>query len=147
LYANSIQQALDIAKDYIELNYEGSFQVLQAKDFNSCVIIKEEFTPIADGKHETEKDGVDKKFYQIEVRIYVGDYDYTNTFVLQAKDADSAMIVINKWIDNNFKERALKDKQDVPEFVATVESAVIIPCSKTIEMEFTQMYLQEENNA
>jgi hypothetical protein len=138
LYANSVQMALDIAKDFIELNFDSSFMILAVKDFNNCIIIKDILKPVGvDGKADT-------KFYQIDVRVHKEEYDYLSTFVLQAVDVDSAMIVINDWLKTSLAEKAEKDGvHESLEFTTTVESAVIIPCSRTIEKEFTLAYTTE----
>lgn len=41
LYADSAQMAHDIAKDYIELHYSGSFHIVGLKVFEHCIFIKD----------------------------------------------------------------------------------------------------------
>lgn len=38
-YAKSIENAITILKDYIELNFNGSFNIVMTKEFDTCIII------------------------------------------------------------------------------------------------------------
>lgn len=39
LYATGVENAIIIIKDYIELNFEGMFDILMVKEFESCIVL------------------------------------------------------------------------------------------------------------
>lgn len=143
LYANSIAMALEIVTDYIELNFSNGFQIVQVKGFDDCTILKDSLKRLnADG---TETSDLDKKFYRIDVKISRGEVEYDHTFITQTKDVDTAMIIINNWISQSFKERQKEngdDSEDI-DFKTSIESAVVIPCSCTIDKDFSLAYLTD----
>ncbi len=146
LYASSINMALEIAKDYIELNFSGSFQLLQAKGFNDCIILRDALKKVEETEDESQYETpVEKKFYQIEMRVEYNDSDRIYTFVVHTKDVDSAMLVINNWISSTLKERHKEcgESEDSFEYKTSLESAVVIPCSRTIERDFSLAYKNE----
>ena len=96
LYGSSINNTLEILKDYVELHYNGGFTILEAKEFNRCIILTDTLSDKMKGSDidaeylkgnidfetyiETrEKDTSDidgdassnegKKFYQLELKI------------------------------------------------------------------------------
>lgn len=95
LYGSSIDNALTVLRDYVELHYNGGFTILEAKEFNKCIILTDRLSDKMNGSDidaeylkgnidfetyiETrEKDTSDidgeskdegKKFYQLELTI------------------------------------------------------------------------------
>ena len=39
LYATGVENAITIIKDYVELNFEGMFDILMVKEFESCIVL------------------------------------------------------------------------------------------------------------
>lgn len=141
LYAANIYMALDIAKDFIELNFTDRFYIIQAKEFTSCIFIK---SNLKKGESATEETSdLEKKFYQIDAKITHGEEEISeyHTFIVHTIDVDTAMIFINDWIANKLKEE--KESNVHVEFKTTIESAIIIPCSRTIERDFSLAYSEE----
>lgn len=139
LYAHSIDMANEVIKDFIELNYDSSFEILSAKMHPNAVILTDKIKSAL--VEQTEDDSRPNLYYQIDVNV-VYEYANTYTFIIEAKDVDSAMIVINHWIYNHLK----KDQEDTEkeiEFTSTVASAVTIPCFRVIEQEFSAAYLDK----
>lgn len=171
LYASSVIMAHEVANDYIELNYCGGFYISQIKEFNSCIIVEEsKLKPLIEihpgikitNPIEEEQQDVVKEYYKIEAIITLDEErEYTQMFVIKAKDVDAAKDVINDWIRQNLD----KDKQNekieklksmfllsdeslnsLTDFTITIKSATIFPCSCTIDKEFSMAYM-ESNNA
>lgn len=138
LYASDINMAIEIAKDYIELNYTDRFSILTAKSYNDCIMLNEVLSK-ADENDETP---VDRKFYKIETRVIMeSDDSLFYNFVLLAKDVDTAMVRIKQWISKKLKERREERGETEPiEFTTAIESAVQVPCSATIERDFSLAY-------
>ena len=135
LYAETAQMALEIAQDYIELNFSELFHFVSIKTFDWCIFIK-------DSLKKNEDEMVEREFYKIEVEVFKGDITTPYTFVLQTKDVDTGMIVINDWIANKLKEERLNSElSESTEFGTTVKSGVIIPCYRIVEKEFSEAYI------
>lgn len=138
LYANSIDMALEVAKDFIELNYSGLCYTLQVKEFGSYIMIEDNLK--RDDESENDSDS-GKKFYKIETKIIQDENIHYHSFVVLSTDVDASMIVINNWLS-----KALYDKENntLVDFSTVIESAVVIPCNHIIDKEFSEAYLEEE---
>ncbi len=44
LYASHLENVLEILRDYIELNYQGGFAILEAKEFTRCIILTDKLS-------------------------------------------------------------------------------------------------------
>jgi hypothetical protein len=53
LYATGVENAITIIKDYVELNFEGLFNILMVKEFESCVVLLDKLKGV---KYSFEKD-------------------------------------------------------------------------------------------
>ena len=129
--------ALEIAQDYIELHFAGLFYMLSVKVFDYCIFIKDSLKKTED---DAETDPAELEFYKIEIDVVSNDENKPYTFVLQTKDVDTGMIVINKWIADQ-QQAFYKDSDEVPAYQTTVKSGVVIPCYRIIEKEFSQAYI------
>lgn len=144
LYAHSIQMAIDVAKDFLELNYKEAFVITNAKDFTDCVMIQDEELEETE-EPQTDDDGnmIEKKFYQIEVNVKTENGTYTQVFIIRDTDVNSALVRIEVWIKEQIKERAKKREiAEVELFDITIERAIAISCTRTIEKEFSMAYLK-----
>lgn len=148
LYASSVMMAFDIANDYIELNYSGGFNISQVKSFSSCVIIEESKlkrlvdTPMGIKTIEEEQLPVIKEYYKVETNIKLAeDREYTQTFIVIAKDVDDAKDIINDWLKQEFDKKAAEKNEPAPDFSTTLKSATIFSLHCTIEKEFSMAYM------
>lgn len=133
LQASSVQQVLDIVSDYVELNYTGSFRILEVKSYDDVLILVdnyrnlepdeaatkyleqeipfEEFMDIVeedlkkDDEEEPKKKG--NKFYQIKAAIMHDGNKVGDPegFVVLADDADRAIMVINAFLKAELIDR------------------------------------------
>lgn len=147
LYADSAQMALDIAKDYIELNCSGSFHFVGLKVFEHCVFIKDTLKAVDPDPNDEGLDVEKQEFYKIEAEIRRRDNDsaYNETFVLLAKDVDSAVVTIHDWIVCETRNNPHLDEEEkaaAADFDMTILSGVTIPCYRVIEKEFSEAYMQ-----
>lgn len=142
LYANSVQMAIDVVKDFIELNFAEHFFIQNVRNFTDCIIIPDDELDI----ENTEEQEVEKKFYQIDVCVKTEAGSYTSSFVIRDKDVDSAMSRIEDWLRAQMKERAEKRNEPADEiFETAIERAITITCSDTIEKEFSLAYVKDES--
>lgn len=171
LYATGLDNVIIILKDYIELNYQSSFTLTMAKEFDSCIILtdnlkerkvddaavaylKDEITMaeyVEKMDEETEDAGEEKpnekKFYQIETKITYDEEERTQTFVVHTFNVDRAMMLITHWLKNKEEESYQQAKERGHEFNkreihAAIESAKPIPVGRFIPKEFSTAYME-----
>lgn len=148
LYADSARMALDVAKDWIELNCSGTFHIVGLKMFDHCVFIKEPQKEVDPNESAEEQDGEAPEFYKVEVALRYRDTGTTrnDTFVLLTKDVDTAATAIHDWIVHDVRNNPdLDDAQKAValDFDLTVISGVTIPCYGFIEREFSEVYFAQ----
>lgn len=145
LYAKSINMAMEIVEDWIGLNFYSRFEITSIKNFENCIVLNDNLQKIKkeDSAEESEEENLDKKFYQIEVKVvYDDDLESIFLFIVNTVDIDRGMIVINDWIYKTIKKRQEEDgTTDEIEFKTSIESAKPISFNYAIEKEFTQVYL------
>ena len=147
LYASSIGMAIEIVCDYVELEFSGMFTLFSAKSLESCIILKDNLLSISEceniGEDSEQNESCEpvKKFYQIDTTVSIVDGSVTSpTFVVEAKDVDRAMVIINDFIAKRIREKA---DEEVEEFEVKLETAKILSCNYIIEREFSMAYSEE----
>lgn len=141
LYANSVQMAIDIIKDYVELKYTEPFVINNVKTFTECIIIPDEELP----EPQENEQQPERKFYQIDVNVKIEEGgQYTQSFVIHDENVEQAMERIETWLSNQAHERAEKRKEPVFEFETSIERAIAISCTATIQKDFSLAYVNAE---
>jgi len=166
-YASTLDSALLILKDYIELNYSFAFTLTMIKEFDTCIILtdtlkerKIDTLPLdfeenkdlsTDDSEENEDEKPDeKKFYQIETKITFGEEGESfYTFVVHTFNVDRAMMIITNYLKKKQDEKAEDAKThsreyDKQEIHAMVEAAKPIPIGRFIPKEFSMAYVEEK---
>lgn len=142
LYASTLEMAIEIVKDYVELTYMHMFTVTQVKQFDSCIILKD---ALSDNTAELEtilpedEQIVEKKFYQIETSIITDGVSSFATFVIETKDIDRAMLIITDFVKTKFIDK----DAETEDFEVKLEGAKVIPCDCYIDREFSMVYIKE----
>lgn len=142
LYAISLETAIEVTKDFVELNYAGGFYITQLKEYSSCIILRDNlkkylpdeelgFDPV-DEEEEIEN----LKFYQIDATILTDETREMQTFVVETKDAEKAMVVINDYVNRQNQKQDYKYEN----IEVKLETAKIISCDRFIEKEFSLAY-------
>lgn len=168
LYATGLENVCLILKDYIELNYQSSFTLTMAKEFDSCVILTDNLKErkvdddsleelkdryllgdsiSEDSEEDEESKPNEKKFYQIETKITYDEEERTQTFVVHTFNVDRAMMLITHWLKNKEEESYQQAKERGHEFNkreihAAIESAKPIPVGRFIPKEFSTAYME-----
>ncbi|KAA6326307.1 hypothetical protein EZS27_024568 [termite gut metagenome] len=132
--------AIEIAKDYMELNFASPFRLLQAKEYHNCIILTAKNLKKVDKTEEKKEDDTKPcRFYKIEINVKYDEEDipWLYTFIVQAIDVDIAMLTINDYI------RSLSEKEgkESIKFKTTIESAALIPCTHIVGNEFSSVYI------
>lgn len=144
LYASSLEMAIEVAKDYVELNFDCGFFLVQVKEMEGCIILKDNLKHyVVDHNIDIEnieavedEDVIEGKFYQISASIVNEDMSYVQTFIIETKDAEKAMIVIKDYVTRQI----IENKGSVDELEVKLESAKVLPCDTFIEKDFSLAY-------
>lgn len=138
-YARSVENAVVILKDYIELNFEGQFEILMVKEFDSCIVLLdslknkkydferayclgeistekflEELANQVDSEEREEK--IDLKWYKINSKIMkrdkAGDEQESSfVFVVKSASAERANMLINIYLKRE-QDKAEKEAME-----------------------------------
>ena len=169
LHATSVQCAVDILKDYVELNYKHGFELIMVKKFDVSIILVDTLkkfdkddAAIAYMKDEIDANeyenkvladeevnnsqSEDKKFYQIDTKVLAGEIEYEQSFVVNTFNVDRGMMIINEWLKKKEDEQERKSVEsgrvyEKRELQATIEQVKVIPVSRFIPQEFSMAYL------
>ncbi len=136
LYANSIQNAIEISTDFLEQKMIGSFVFKSIKEINYSTLIsdKEEIEDVENHSNENEET---KDFYFIEVETTQDETINTQSFILRAKNAEDAKNIVEKHIIVNLPE----DRKDEP-LETTLLSAKTVSCENLIDFKFSKEYFE-----
>ena len=145
LYASSVQCAIDIVNDWVELKYSQPYEIVMAKEFVSCVIINDNLQQVASMQKVTiesfgdveerpleDDDSVDNKFYQIDVTICTEETSFPGIFIVETKDIDKAMAVIKNYLDSQERESPVTEIK--------LEQAKILSFDTFIPFDFSLAY-------
>ena len=146
LYATGVENAITIIKDYVELNFEGMFNISMVKEFESCIVLldklkgvkysfekdfcsgkisAEEFLEalvlqVDEEQREQEEEQISKKWYKINSKIITTD-----------KEGNETTEFFHFVVNSTSAERAnmlinvyLKQKQD-EERVKSTEKGIV----------------------
>ena len=160
-YSTSVENSIELLKDYVELNYSGGFHIVMIKEFDSCIILTDNFKEIKSDAPEGEESQEEKtpesdndnkkKFYQIEVTVTYGEEGESpdqalKTFVVNTYNVDRAMMVINAYLskEQERRERHAKEKGNMYKKLnisTSIESAKPLPVGCFIPKEFSEAYI------
>ncbi|MBQ6069985.1 MAG: hypothetical protein IJK84_10830 [Bacteroidales bacterium] len=143
LRADNALLAYEVAKDYIELNYEGTFTIEGIKTYNDCYVIEPEKD---DGKRNIS---ADRWWYIVEVESLQQDPGVepvslgTGRFVVFAENVESANAIIGRYMAEN----KAKKGETVNNVILRTKSASVISCNVVVPAEFCFAYTKrnEEN--
>lgn len=150
-YAPQLETAVEVLKDYVELNYESSFAITALKYFEASLVLTDNLTHPEDQWGEKKSDE-DKKFYQIDFVVEQGGIDmYEDTAIVHTFTVDRAMMLINDFLIKREKERVERQRKeglqdDERELMARIESAKAIPVTTYIPREFSEAYGEENTD-
>ncbi|MBD0822616.1 hypothetical protein [Aestuariibaculum marinum] len=132
LYANCVDTAMSISKDYVEQKYLGKFKFVNIKELAYSYLIS------ADEDKEDGHDSEDEdKIYKIEVEIARDEDDtFKREFILNASDAEKAKSNIIYYLNKNMEALDLN-----PDFEVIIISAKTITCNDIINYEFSNIHL------
>lgn len=159
LQAQDVTKAIEVATDYIELNFTQSFDITGVKLMNEVVILNErlrKFVEAQEGANEAGEEadnGEDKrddtKYYKIEAEVMIRTEDEEPgkscyDFIVRTKDVDTAKVVITAWINAKVKERTDRDGDERKVVDISILSASPFACNAIVEKAFCLAYQDQE---
>ncbi|MEI8087526.1 MAG: RNA polymerase subunit sigma [Paludibacter sp.] len=153
-YSVTVEKALMVLKDWVELNYTTPFVVQLVKTFDTNIILIDNLRAlstnilgeeVAEEIDEEEYEN-QKKFYQIDFNVEIdGTSTHTYSAVVQTINVDRAMMLINDYLIKKEKKRALdaaerKHEYTEQTFSTSIEKAAPIPVGVFIPKEFSEAY-------
>lgn len=148
-YAQGVESAVQILKDYIELNYSAGFAIRSISDYSADLVLVDNLVPLEKHPGENDDDLKDKKFYQIEFTVNIDEEPFTSQLaIVHTESVDRAMMLINDYFQKRERERVEKQrKEGLREseriFTAVLEAAKQIPVKEFIPREFSEAYAEE----
>ena len=137
LRADNAMSAYEVAKDYIELHYRGTFVIEGIKTFTDCIVIE----PKQD--EEKRNISVDKFWYMVQVEALQQRPDeeptviYSNAFLVFAENVESAKSIIDHYIA---EEKAKRGETTSDNVILRTTSASTISCNVVVPAEFCFAY-------
>jgi hypothetical protein len=160
LQAQNVTKAIEVATDFIELNFTQSFDITGVKMMDSVVILNDrlkKYVEAQDGANDAgeeadnaEEQRGDVKYYKVEAEIAIKTNDEEEPektcydFIVRTKDVDTAKVVITAWINAKVKERSEKDGDKRKIVDISILSASPFACNAIIEKSFCMAYKDEE---
>lgn len=160
LQAQDVTKAIEVATDYIELNFTQSFDITGVKLMNEVVILNErlrKFVEAQEGANEAgeeadngEDQRDDTKYYKIEAEVMIRTENEEEPgkscydFIVRTKDVDTAKVVITAWINAKVKERTDRDGDERKVVDISILSASPFACNAIIEKAFCLAYQDQE---
>ena len=133
LKAKTASIAYEVAKDYIELNYKGTFVIQGIKTFADSIVLEPE---------ESETNiSVDRYWYRLIVQQEYedcGGSEFEYSFVVYAENADVAKMLIDRYL----AKRKIEDK-DLEPIILKTKTASVISCDVVVPFDFCQAYNDE----
>lgn len=160
LQAQDVTKAIEVATDYIELNFTQSFDITGVKLMNEVVILNErlrKFVEAQEGANEAgeeadngEDQRDDTKYYKIEAEVMIRTENEEEPgkscydFIVRTKDVDTAKVVITAWINAKVKERTDRDGDERKVVDISILSASPFACNAIVEKAFCLAYQDQE---
>lgn len=143
LFAQSLDQALRIAKDYLEQTLSGDIRIEAAKSYSSCIVIDES----APEEDDAASDAGDLDFFNISTKVVIRNGEQDMTWLVLATSVDDAKPKIRRHIDKTVAARAEDASFDASSwegYELTVLSGTKAGVDAIIPKEFSEAYFKFE---
>lgn len=153
LEAQTVELAMEVARDWIELNYKGSFTIVGATALSNVILLNSNIERFkADGETEEvsgtgESDGDTTRYYMADAEVtinYLEDEpsEHNFTFIVKTLDVDTAKAAATAWISakvrKNHNETA--DGKEIASVKTTLTAAKPFSCAALINRAFCEAY-------
>lgn len=160
LQAQDATKAIEVATDYIELNFRNSFDITDIKLMDNVVILNDRLRKAVEAKEGGNEEGAepddgeetrdDTKYYKVEAEVAISTENEEEPekkpydFIVRTKDVDTAKVVITAWINAKVKERTERDGDERKLVDLSILSASPFACNAIIDKAFCLAYREQE---
>lgn len=157
LEAQTVELAMEVARDWIELNYKGNFTIIGATALSNVILLNSNIERFnADGETEEisgtgESDGETTRYYMADAEVSINYLDdepseHNFTFIVKTLDVDTAKAAATAWISakvrKNHNETA--DGKEIASVKTTLTAAKPFACAALINRAFCEAYKTNE---
>lgn len=160
LQAQDAAKAIEVATDYIELNFRNSFDITDIKLMDNVVILNDRLRKSVEAKEGANEEGAepdngeetrdDTKYYKVEAEVAISTENEEEPekkpydFIVRTKDVDTAKVVITAWINDKVKERTERDGDERKVIDLSILSASPFACNAIVDKAFCLAYREQE---
>lgn len=160
LQAQDAAKAIEVATDYIELNFRNSFDITDIKLMDNVVILNDRLRKSVEAKEGANEEGAepdngeetrdDTKYYKVEAEVAISTENEEEPekkpydFIVRTKDVDTAKVVITAWINAKIKERTERDGDERKVIDLSILSASPFACNAIVDKAFCLAYREQE---
>lgn len=154
LEAQTVELAMEVARDWIELNYKGDFTITGANALSNVILLNSNMERFND-KGETEEiigtgeaDGETTRYYMAEAEVivsYFGEEDtdeHKFTFIVKTLDVDTAKAAATAWITAKVRKNnnEIPHGREISSVKTSLTAAKPFSCAALINRAFCEAY-------
>lgn len=158
LEAQTVELAMEVARDWIELNYKGDFTITGANALSNVILLNSNMERFND-KGETEEiigtgeaDGETTRYYMAEAEViisYFGEDDtdeHKFTFIVKTLDVDTAKAAATAWMSAKVRKNhnETNDGREISSVKTSLTAAKPFSCAALINRAFCEAYKTTE---
>lgn len=157
LEAQTPDLAMEVARDWIELNYDGDFTIVGISALTNVILLNSTLERFNSENGEAEEisgsgeaDGETTRYYKADAEVkitYFGEEvptDVNFTFIVKTLDVDTAKAAATAWIAAKMKDKHDPDRE-ISSVKTTLTSATPFSCTALINRAFCEAYKQPNN--
>ena len=148
LEAQTVSLAMDVARDWIELNYKGDFTIIGASALLNVILLNSNLLTLEEAAMAEEEEGETGRFYKADAEIkikYLGEDEPREekfTFIVKTLDVDTAKAAAAAWIAAREQER--QNTEEISSIKTTLTAATPFSCTAIIPRAFCEAYREIE---
>lgn len=154
LEAQTVELAMEVARDWIELNYNGWFTIVGATALSNVILLNSTMERYNDqGEAEEvcgtgETDGETTRYYMADAEVqikYFGEdepEEHKFTFIVKTLDVDTAKAAATAWITARMRKNNSQtaDGKEISSVKTSLTAAKPFSCAALINRAFSEAY-------
>ena len=154
LEAQAVELAMEVARDWIELNYQGEFTINGVNALQDVILLNSNMERFND-KGETEEiigtgeaDGETTRYYMAEAEVVISYFgenetdEHKFTFIVKTLDVDTAKAAATAWITAKMRKSHSEndDGREISNVKTSLTAAKPFSCAALINRAFCEAY-------
>lgn len=154
LEAQAVELAMEVARDWIELNYQGEFTINGVNALQDVILLNSNMERFND-KGETEEiigageaDGETTRYYMAEAEVVISYFgenetdEHKFTFIVKTLDVDTAKAAATAWITAKMRKSHSEndDGREISNVKTSLTAAKPFSCAALINRAFCDAY-------